>query len=128
MSKANGKTSEVVDKLDGGLRHKSGLGQNDFVKHYCKLFRAYAYATNDDSWNEFEKLITHVLGQYIYWLRMAEILKLPSDPREFVWAFDRAEEMHLEAQAENALQKLREILESVKCDETDAVMKSLADD
>lgn len=89
-------TRELVQKIDKGLRHRSGVKQSDFVKHYCSVFRGSAYATRDDSWNEFEKLITHVLGMYMYQQRRAEILGLDCDPREFVWDYDDNEKAQMD--------------------------------
>lgn len=85
-------TKDKVDSLSLDLRHKSGVTANDFVREYCKVFRDYAYATEDGSINEFEKLITHVLGMYIYQMRRAEIIGLDADPRKFVNAFENGEE------------------------------------
>lgn len=82
------KTSEKVKKFDKGLRHKSGMNSNEFIRRYCKTFRDYAYATKDDSLNEFEKLITHVLGMYVYHKRRSEIMGLDTDPRKFVRAYE----------------------------------------
>lgn len=90
-------TKERVGKLDAGLRHRAGKTGEDFVAHYCKTFRQAAYATRDDSWNELEKLVTHVLGMLIYHQRRSEILGLPSDPRDFVWRVDDAERALQEA-------------------------------
>lgn len=91
------KTVDIVRRLDAGLRHQAGLTGSDFVKHYCGVFCDYAYATKDDSWNEFEKLITHVLAMLIYHKRRSEILGLPLDPRDFVQGVDDAEEALREA-------------------------------
>ena len=66
---------------DLGLRHKPGMTSNDFIKRYCEVFRKHAYATQDDSLNEFEKLITHVLDMLCYHQRRSELLGLDTDPR-----------------------------------------------
>ena len=68
--------------FDLGLRHKPEITEKEFIRRYCEVFRPYAYATKDDSLNEFEKLITHVLNMYVYERKRAELLGLPSDPRE----------------------------------------------
>lgn len=94
-------TQDLVKNLDKGLRHKSGIKQSDFVEHYCGVFRSSAYATRDDSWNEFEKLITHVLGMYMYQKRRAEILGLDTDPRDFVWDYDDNEQFEIDAYLKN---------------------------
>lgn len=100
MSEPN--TRDVVKDLDLNLRHKSGMDSSTFISEYCKIFRKYAHATQDDSLNEFEKEITHVLGMMIYYKRLCEILgftdeKERFDPRDFVWVFeDRQKERSLE--------------------------------
>lgn len=86
-------TRDIVKDLDLNLRNKSGMDSSTFISEYCKIFRNYAYATKDDSLNEFEKEITHVLGMMIYYKRLCEILgftdeKEGFDPRDFVWAYE----------------------------------------
>lgn len=76
--------------FDLGLRHKSGMTANEFIRRYCEVFRPYAYATQDDSLNEFEKLITHVLEMLCYHKRRAELLGLPKDPRYSIAAIEDA--------------------------------------
>jgi len=76
--------------FDLGLRHKAGMTSNEFIRRYCEVFRPFAYATKDDSLNEFEKLITHVLNMYSYQRRRAEILGLPSDPRDSIESVEDA--------------------------------------
>lgn len=76
--------------FDLGLRHTSGITSNEFIRRYCEVFRPYAYATRDDSLNEFEKLITHVLGMLCYHKRRAELLGLPTDPRDSIEAIEGA--------------------------------------
>ena len=80
------------------------MTSDEFIKQYCKVFRAHAYATTDDSLNEFEKLITHVLGQYMYCERFMEINGFDQDPRPFVWAYDE-QEAEFMADARNILIK-----------------------
>lgn len=80
----------VKYNFDLGLRHKSGMTANEFIRRYCEVFRPYAYATCDDSLNEFEKLITHCLSMLCYHKRRAELLGLPVDPRESVEAIEDA--------------------------------------
>ena len=93
-------TKETVRELDLNLRHKSGMTSDKFISQYCEVFRKYAYATTDDSLNEFEKEITHVLGMLIYYRRFCEILGCHGedgtfnsfDPRDFVWEFEDKED------------------------------------
>jgi len=101
------KTKEIVTSLDAGLRHKSGMAQKDFVAHYCEVFRPHAYATNDDSWNEFEKLITHALGMKMYYRRALDLLGYGGlDIREFVNELEDIEARKLEI-LDNANKKPR---------------------
>lgn len=83
------RTKSRVKSLDKNLRH-SPTKTDDFVSQYCETFREFAYATRDDSINEFEKLITHVLGMNIYYARYFEIIGHTEnfDPREFVDHFE----------------------------------------
>ena len=76
--------------FDLGLRHKSGTTANEFIRRYCEVFRPFAYATQDDSINEFEKLITHVLEMLCYHKRRADLLGLPKDPRDSIEAIEDA--------------------------------------
>lgn len=84
--------SDEVTKFDFdlGLRHKEGMTAAEFIRRYCAVFRPFAYATQDDSLNEFEKLITHVLAMLCYEKRRAELLGLPVDPRDSVEAIEDA--------------------------------------
>jgi len=104
-------TKETVAKLDLNLRHKSGMTGDKFIAEYCKVFRKYACATRDDSLNELEKEITHVLGMLIYYRRFCEILGFSGidefDPREFVWRFEDSQKAEQEAKVERAKQLLK---------------------
>ena len=94
------KTKEIVKGLDKGLRHRSGISDQARVEAYCKVFRVHAYATNDDSWNELEKLITHVLGMNLYYKRFMEIIGMKTlDPRDVVWDFEDRQEDQREAKS-----------------------------
>ena len=72
------------------LRDKPGMTADEFVKRYCEVFRPFAYATQDDSINEFEKLICHVLGMLCYHRRRAELLGMDTDPRDAVRNIEEA--------------------------------------
>lgn len=78
--------------FDLELRHVPGMTANEFIRRYCEVFRPFAHATRDDSLNEFEKLITHVLAMYVRQQRRAELLGLPKDPRDSIEAIDEAVE------------------------------------
>lgn len=75
---------------DLGLRHKPNMTSNEFIRRYCEVFRPYCYATQDDSLNEFEKLITHVLDMLQYHKHRAKLLGLPADPRDSINAIEDA--------------------------------------
>ena len=77
---------------DLGLRHKAGMTASEFITRYCEVFRPFAYATEDDSLNEFEKLITHVLNMLCYHKERAKILGLPADPRESIREIEDAQQ------------------------------------
>lgn len=67
-------TKEKVKKLDKHLRDMSGITASDFIAQYCPVLAEYAYATRDNSLNEMEKTLTHVLGMLIYYRRFTEIM------------------------------------------------------
>lgn len=83
-------TERTKYDFDLGLRHKAGMTANEFIRRYCDVFRPFAYATRDDSLNEFEKLITHVLNMLCYHRQRAALLGLPTDPRESIEAIEDA--------------------------------------
>lgn len=87
---------------DLGLRHVSGMTADEFIRRYCEVFRPFAYATRDDSLNEFEKLITHVLDMLRYHQKRAELLGLPRDPRDSIEAIEDAVESVKKARLELA--------------------------
>lgn len=76
---------------DLGLRHRSGMTASKFIEEYCKVLRHYAFATQDDSLNEFEKLLNHVLNMLRYHQRRAEMIGLPPDPRDSIWNIEDAQ-------------------------------------
>lgn len=84
--------SDETKNFDLELRHVPGMTASEFIFRYCEVFRPFAYATRDDSLNEFEKLITHVLSMYVHQKRRAEMLGLPSDPRDSIEAINDAVE------------------------------------
>ncbi len=65
-----GKIERYVDQ---GVRHKSGATPDDFLKAFLRTSRQLAYATQDDSWNEFEKEFTIIVSRMARaenWLRL----------------------------------------------------------
>lgn len=55
---------EKID-TDLGLRHQSDIDLNECIRRYCEVFRPHASASEDDSFNELEKTMTHVLNMKI---------------------------------------------------------------
>jgi hypothetical protein len=55
---------------DRGLRHKTGVTPADYLKVFLEVGREFAYATQDDSWGEFEKLF-HIMALSLYDARQA---------------------------------------------------------
>ena len=63
---------DIEKAVDIGLRHRSPAsmpnGYNatfDYLKHWIRIGRAFAYATQDDSWGEFEKLFAIIVRRMI---------------------------------------------------------------
>lgn len=52
---------EKID-TDLGLRHSSETTESAFIQKYCEVFRPHCVVSEDDSFNELEKSITHVLN------------------------------------------------------------------
>jgi hypothetical protein len=50
--------------FDNGLRHKRGKKPFDYLKSWLSMLRPFAYATQDDSWGEMEKLLCIVMRNY----------------------------------------------------------------
>lgn len=48
-----------------GIRHKSGANPHDYLKAFLPIARHFAYATQDDSWGEFEKEFGHIVCRLI---------------------------------------------------------------
>lgn len=46
---------EIERVVDIGLRHRRGMKPFDYLKHWLSVARQFGYATQDDSWGEFEK-------------------------------------------------------------------------
>ena len=67
---------KITEDTDLGLRHQADITPDIFIERYCEVFREHACATRDDSLNEFEKLITHVLNTKKHYDRIFELLNL----------------------------------------------------
>lgn len=48
-----------------GIRHKPGAQPADYLKAFLTVSRPLAYATQDDSWGEFEKEFGHIVCRLI---------------------------------------------------------------
>lgn len=71
---------EKVD-TDLGLRHQSDVDLNECIKRYCEVFRPHAAVSEDDSFNELEKSMTHVLNMKIVQGEMLDGMGLGSVDR-----------------------------------------------
>lgn len=60
-----GSDEGLEDLFDLGLRHKSGLTPYDYLKAWLNMLRPFAYAIEDDSWGEMEKLLCIVMRNYV---------------------------------------------------------------
>lgn len=56
---------EIEDIVDKGLRHRSGVKPQDYLKHWLFIGRQFAFATHDDSWGEFEKEFAIIVKRMI---------------------------------------------------------------
>ncbi len=56
---------EIESVVDKGLRHRSGAQPYDYLKHWLSVARQFAYATQDDSWGEFEKEFTIIIKRLV---------------------------------------------------------------
>lgn len=76
--------------LEDGLRHKMAQGPRDYLRKFLKVGRAFAYATHDGSWGEFEKEFEIILRRMTRAeadsltlarevLRLSALTKAPSD-------------------------------------------------
>ena len=63
---------DVENMFDVGHRHVSGKKPYDYLKSWLSMLRPFAYATQDDSWGELEKLISIVMNNYVQILVKAE--------------------------------------------------------
>ena len=86
-----------MDKIDTdlGLRHMADMDADTFIAKYCEVFRPHATVSEDDSYQELEKSITHVLNVKIaqgelqnamgldkmcVWGAREAIVDIPEDP------------------------------------------------
>ena len=63
---------DVADMFDVGHRHRNGKQPRDYLMSWLSMLRPFAYATQDDSWGEMEKLLSIVMNNYVQTLVKAE--------------------------------------------------------
>lgn len=102
---------------DLGLRHRTGTTPDEFVRAYCEVLRSHAYATRDDSWNEMEKTLSHVVNMLCYHERLCELLGMSPDPRKAVRRIEHAQEVA--RQADDALRREMALARGLTLDETE---------
>ena len=71
--------SEIEDFVDAGLRHKSEATIDDALAHWLRVARLFAYATEDGTWAEFEKLFAIIIRKMIVAER--ELAELKREPQ-----------------------------------------------
>lgn len=55
----------LEEYLNGDVRHRKGSQPVDYLRHFLKITRPFAYATRDDSWGELEKNLTIVMRRLV---------------------------------------------------------------
>jgi hypothetical protein len=58
-------SKDLENVIDRGIRHKSGATPTDFLNSFLRISRPLAYATQDDSWGEFEKHFTIIVRRMV---------------------------------------------------------------
>jgi hypothetical protein len=125
MSEALDAKREWLARIsDRGLRHKTGVTTDDYLKAFLEVGREFAFATPDDSWGEFEKLF-HIMAMSLYDSKR-EVKALKDDlevvkvvaPAEWAASFEiqktkitklQSELVGLKARTQNAKQLLESI-------------------
>lgn len=74
-------TRKIENIVDKGLRHKSGLVPRDYLKHWLYIARHFGYATQDDSWGEFEKEFAIIIKRLVVAEREREAFKTTNDAK-----------------------------------------------
>lgn len=67
---------EIENTVDIGLRHKANQKPVDYLNHWLFVARHFAYATQDDSWGEFEKEFAIIIKRLVCAERELEALKI----------------------------------------------------
>jgi hypothetical protein len=68
-------TREIENIVDKGLRHRSGVKPYDYLKHWLFIVRHFGFATQDDSWGEFEKEFAIIIKRLVSAERERDALK-----------------------------------------------------
>lgn len=70
---------DIERVVDIGLRHKSGAKPFDYLKHWLSISRHFGYATQDETWGEFEKEFAIIIKRLVVAERTlkAHGIKLP---------------------------------------------------
>ncbi len=66
---------EVENLVDKGIRHRSGAKPADYLAHWLYIARHFAFATQDDSWGEFEKEFAIIIKRLVSAERECDALK-----------------------------------------------------
>lgn len=108
---------EKID-TDLGLRHQSDTTAESFIEKYCEVFRPHCVVSEDDSYNELEKSITHVLNVKIGLEELNASMGLGKlcvwDAREAMENIPTDETLtSVLTEAKNALRPLQEQLEGM---------------
>ena len=70
---------EIERIVNKGLRHTSGAQPYNYLLHWLKVARFFAYATQDDSWGEFEKLFAIIVKRLVVGEARAKALEAMLD-------------------------------------------------
>ena len=73
-------TREIEDVVDIGLRHRSWAMPKDYLRHWLWIARHFGYATQDDSWGEFEKEFAILVKRLVVAERERDALKAMLPP------------------------------------------------
>lgn len=63
---------DVENMFDVGHRHTAGKTPQNYLKSWLSMLRPFAYATQDESWGEMEKLLSIVMRNYVQTLVRAQ--------------------------------------------------------
>lgn len=82
----------ICDVIDQGIRHKAGATPDDYLKSFLRISRDLGYATQDDSWSEFEKEFAIIVMRMVqaerHVARLKHVLEVPA-----VWSQEERDGM-----------------------------------